>query len=130
MGLDRLGLAGVAPVTPQRMERTPPQPHPSMQATEYPPGMSPLMRSPVKTPDRVGKPKPLSDTSFVHTPSATVTSPHGTKYKLPTYDLHTNFHTFTNKELKEAIVAEGLVEKTKGHKGKAGAGPHSGETLR
>lgn len=106
-------LAGGGPVTPQKMERSPPPPRPTMRVTEHPHGMSPLLRSPIKTPDRVGKPQTGTSTG---TGTGTISSPNGTKYKVPTYDLHTNFHTFTNKELKEAIRIEGLEELAKGHR--------------
>lgn len=104
-------VMGGGHVTPQKMERTPPP------GLEHPHGMSPLLRSPIKTPNRVGRmPDQVGSTSSTAAAAANITSPGGTTYKEPVHDLNTDFHTFTNKELKQAVVAEGLEKEAKGHR--------------
>ena len=102
---------GGGPVTPQKMERTPP---PGVESSR---GMSPLLRSPIKTPNRVGRmPQQVGSATTASTPALLGTGADGTTYKQPSYDLNTDFHTFTNKELKQAILTEGLEDSAKGHR--------------
>ena len=130
--------ASFSPVTPQKMERTPPGlggftggggVNDSNNGGNLTPGgsnsKSPLLRSPIKTPK--GTAGSLGQASAAQvaasgSPLYGNTGPNtdGKRAKGstagPIFDLNTNFHLFSNKDLVAAVKAERLEDKARGHR--------------
>jgi hypothetical protein len=107
--------ASMSPVTPQKMDRTPPGP--GGAGDKYSPGKSPLLRSPINTPGRPG-----NAAQALASPSSSEPGiADGKKLSKdgpppPRFNLNTNFHLFSNKDLVAAVKAEGLGDKARGHR--------------
>jgi hypothetical protein len=121
--------AAAAPVTATPAKMSPTRKQEAAAAAVAPPAhqqahTSQLLRSPIKTParspDRRDKSSASSSASALRGGAKIPNSPELFSspgvVKTPVYDLNVDFHTFTNKELKSAILYEGLENHAKAHR--------------